>query len=56
MRVVRPENHIARTTTIREEKRQLALAYEIREGKFSELRLYNLRKFRKYANQMGLSM
>jgi len=31
-----------------------ALEYEIREGKPSELRLYNLRKFfRKYANQMG---
>lgn len=31
-----------------------ALDYEIREGKPSELRLYNLRKFfRKYANQMG---
>jgi hypothetical protein len=32
-----------------------ALKFEIREGKPSELRLYNLRKFfRKYANQMGL--
>jgi site-specific recombinase XerC len=32
-----------------------ALNFEIREGKPSELRLYNLRKFfRKYANQMGL--
>jgi len=32
-----------------------ALTFEIREGKPSELRLYNLRKFfRKYANQMGL--
>lgn len=31
-----------------------AIEYEIREGKPSELRLYNLRKFfRKYANQMG---
>ncbi len=31
-----------------------ALDFEIREGKPSELRLYNLRKFfRKYANQMG---
>ena len=31
-----------------------ALDYEIRKGKPSELRLYNLRKFfRKYANQMG---
>ena len=31
-----------------------ALNFEIREGKPSELRLYNLRKFfRKYANQMG---
>jgi hypothetical protein len=31
-----------------------ALTFEIREGKPSELRLYNLRKFfRKYANQMG---
>jgi integrase/uncharacterized coiled-coil protein SlyX len=31
-----------------------ALNYEIRKGKPSELRLYNLRKFfRKYANQMG---
>jgi hypothetical protein len=32
-----------------------AIEYEIREGKPSELRLYNLRKFfRKYANQMGV--
>jgi integrase len=31
-----------------------AIEFEIREGKPSELRLYNLRKFfRKYANQMG---
>ena len=31
-----------------------ALKYEIRKGKPSELRLYNLRKFfKKYANQMG---
>ena len=31
-----------------------ALDYEVRKGKPSELRLYNLRKFfRKYANQMG---
>jgi hypothetical protein len=31
-----------------------AIDYEVREGKPSELRLYNLRKFfRKYANQMG---
>jgi integrase len=31
-----------------------AIDYQIREGKPSELRLYNLRKFfRKYANQMG---
>jgi integrase len=31
-----------------------AINYQIREGKPSELRLYNLRKFfRKYANQMG---
>jgi hypothetical protein len=32
-----------------------AIEYKIREGKPSELRLYNLRKFfRKYANQMGV--
>jgi site-specific recombinase XerC len=31
-----------------------AIAYEVRQGKPSELRLYNLRKFfRKYASQMG---
>ncbi len=35
-------------------KKSGALEYEIRKGKPSELRLYNLRKFfRKYANQMG---
>jgi len=44
--------------TFRKSARKLqqtgAISYKIREGKPSELRLYNLRKyFRKYANQMG---
>jgi hypothetical protein len=34
-----------------------AVKYEIRQGKPSELRLFNLRKFfRKYANQMGFEV